>query len=109
MNPFTFVKHALGGNVKMDEFKREFRAGDVYGALDALVRTQEKIMSAITDLQAAVTALQAAVTAASGALANPTTDDAAVEAQVTAINAATAALTAATPVAAPVAGTAASA
>ena len=69
MNPLQFVKHALGGTVKMDEFKREYRAGDVYAALDALVRTQEKIMSALTDLQAAVAALATEITAAVTALA----------------------------------------
>ena len=78
----------------MDEFKREFRAGDVFGALDALIRTQERMMSALTDLQAAVAAAVAEIQKLAAATAPVTvngTADADIEAQVSALNAAVAA------------------
>src|ERR1700745_1981198 len=96
MSPLQFLKHALGGTVKMsrEEFKREFAAGDVYAALDLMIYTQERIMSALTDLQAAVAAAVAEIQKLAAATAPVTvngTADADVEAQVKALNDAVAA------------------
>lgn len=54
----TWIKRGLGGPIMppVEEFRREFPAGDVFGVSNQILHILEKIMSALTDLQAAVAA-----------------------------------------------------
>lgn len=60
MNLFQWLKHALGGEVKMsrgrEECKREFRLEEVFEIIVLIHEMGRDIMSALSDLQAAVAA-----------------------------------------------------